>query len=336
MKNTEAMERFELWMRRERMAFRTRQNYLGHVARYSKFKPSPDCRTTEDRVSEYLSDMTARGLGPVTQKQALNALKNLYESLGKPFGVLPPWTRPRERKRIPQWVTIREALALIQHLSEPWDEVASMLFGSGLRINECLRLRVKDIDLDQCTVSIHRGKGDKDRIAPLARKMIEPLKRRIEVSRAIYQEDRKRNRPGVYSPIALKHPNSGMLWEWFWLWPAPGESKDPNTGISRRHHRHEDGFAKALRVAVSRSGIAKRVTAHAFRHGFATAFLRNGRTIQELKELLGHAHLETTEIYTHCIPNLASRVASPLDVEPGNVVPFAAGDQQKCRMSQNS
>jgi integron integrase len=322
MKNADSMARFEQWMRDRRLAYRTRQNYLGHVARYAKFKPSPQCQTTEDRISEFLSDMTARKLGAVSQKQALNAIVNLYKSLDKPAGTLPAWTRPTEYKRIPQWVTVREALALIEHLREPWDEVASMLIGSGLRIHECLALRVKDIDLDQCVVSIHRGKGNKDRVVPLARRMIEPLRRRIEVSRGLYREDRARNRPGVFSPIALKHPNSGMLWEWFWLWPAPGESTDPDTGIVRRHHRHEDGFAKALRVAVQRSGISKRVTAHAFRHGFATAFLRNGGTIQDLKELLGHAHLETTEVYTHCVPNLASRVPSPLDIPPDNITPF--------------
>jgi integrase len=153
---------------------------------------------------------------------------------------------------------------------------------------------------------------------------MEVLRRRIENCRALWLEDRAGNRPGVFISDGLerKFPKAGLEWPWFWLWPAPGESEDPATKIRRRHHRCAEGFSKCLKRAVSRSGITKRVTAHAFRHGFATAYLMGGGTVPELQELLGHANIETTQIYVHCLPQLASRVGSPLDAEATNILPI--------------
>lgn len=325
MKTSEALERFEKGMREMRLARSTRCSYRSHVGCFGRFRPEEPCFSPEEKVSAYLSWL-ALNRSAVTQKQALNALVCFYKVLGRPLGKLPAWVRPKERRRVPTWVTTREALAIIAHLREPWNEVASMLFGSGLRIGECLDLRVKDLDLERGTVTIRGGKGDKDRVTLLARSMIPDLRRRLECSRAIWQEDRAAGRPGVFIPGSLsrKYPRAGEEWAWFWLWPAPGESTDPESGIVRRHHRHEEGFSKALKVAVRRSGIGKRVTAHAFRHGFATAYLENGGTVPELQELLGHAHIETTEIYTHCLPRIASRAVSPLDRGESNVSYFLA------------
>lgn len=314
MNNQEALQKFKGWMIQRRLAKRTIENYLGHANRYGRFRPVEACSTTEDRVSAYLSHL-AETRTSVTQKQALNAIVNLYRALDRPLGELPSWVSPRIKNRVKVWVNGREAVSIIRHLREPWNEIASMLIGSGLRIHECLSLRVKDIDLDLKTVVIHRGKGDKDRVVPLAHCLVEVLRERIEQSRAVWQEDRDRRRNGVYIPdsFSTKSPHAGERWEMFWLWPSPSESRDPKTGIIRRHHRHEDGFAKALRPAVSRGKVNKRVTAHSFRHGFATEYLNGGGTIQDLKELMGHAHISVTETYLHCIPQLASRVQSPLD-----------------------
>jgi len=310
----DAIERFEKGMCEERKARSTKSTYHSHVRSYLRFVPSHPCPVVEDRVSAYLSHL-ARGYSKRHQDQALNAVVCFYRLLGRPMGKLPGWVSPPEKRRIPTWVTTAEALAIIAHLREPWDEVAMMLFGSGLRIGECLDLRGKDIDTERGTVTMVRGKGDKDRVTLLARSMIPVLERRMACNRAVWEEDRRAGRPGVALPDSLwrKYPRAGEEWPWFWLWPAPGESTDPETKIVRRHHRHEEGFSKALKVAVRRSGVCKRVTAHAFRHGFATAYLENGGTIQELQELLGHTNIETTGIYTHCLPQLASRAASPLD-----------------------
>lgn len=322
MKTRDAMERFERGMREERKALATRQTYRSHVGQFLEFAKRAD-GTVEERISGYLS-WVARNRAAATQAQALNAIVCFYRLIGRPVGELPAWVRPVEKKRVPAWVTTREAREIISHLPSPADEVASMLFGSGLRITECLRLRGKDIDLERRTVTIHGGKGDKGRVVMLAASLVPVLERRLEINRALWLEDRAAGRPGVALPDGLerKYPRAGEDWPWFWLWPAPGESVDPESGIRRRHHRCDEGFSKALKVAVRRSGVTKRVTAHAFRHGFATAYLMGGGTLPELQELMGHANIETTQIYTHCLPQLASRVASPLDAGETNILPL--------------
>ena len=328
-----AMELFETGLVRERKAWATRETYRSHVRQFFRFEVDEDSDEfraflhdydfLETRVSLYLSSLAA-GRSAATQAQALNAIVCFYRLIGRPIGNLPEWVRPKEKVRVPVWVTIKEARAIIEKLPEPWDEVASMLIGSGLRITECLRLRMKDIDLDRLTVTIHGGKGDKDRVVMLAQSMVPVLERRMDVSRAVWMEDRAGKRPGVWLPdgLELKFPRGGEELGWFWLWPAPGESVDPETKIRRRHHMCAEAFSKALKKAVLRAGIPKIVKAHTFRHGFATAYLMNGGTVPELQELMGHANAETTAIYTHCVPQLASRVCSPLDAEAENTVRF--------------
>ncbi len=323
MKTKEAWEMFEKGMREERKARATMETYRSHVRQFLAFAKENPQGTVEDRVSEYLS-WVARNRSAVTQAQALNAIVCFYRLIARPLGTLPAWVRPKGKITVPTWVTVGEARAIISHLPSPADEVASMLIGSGLRITECLRLRIKDVDLERRTVTIRGGKGDKDRIVMVAGSMIEVMRKRFENSRAIWLEDRAAGRPGVFIPNGLerKYPRAGEEWGWFWLWPAPGESVDPETKVRRRHHRCAEGFTKALKVAGSRAAVPKRVTAHAFRHGFATAYLMGGGTLPELQELLGHANLETTQIYTHCLPQLASRVGSPLDAEERNILPI--------------
>jgi integron integrase len=314
----QAFSKFDAWMKERRLLPRTRECYMGHAARYAKFK-SPGSSTPEEKVCAYLSWLAAHR-SSVTQKQALNALVALYRALERPLGTLPEWVRPPEKKRVPVWVTREEAVALIGLLPPPWNEVAGLLYGSGLRISEALQLRSKDLDSKSGTVTVRSGKGDKDRITILPMSMVAPLSDRYRINRAIWEHDRAAGRPGVYVPdsVARKIPKAGTEWPWFWVFPAPGESTDPETGIIRRHHRHEDGFAKALHRAAGLAKLNKRVTAHSFRHGFATSYLAAGGTIQELMELMGHTNIATTEIYLHCLPKLASRVSSPLD----NVVAF--------------
>jgi len=318
MKPTQALEQFDKWMIDRHLMRRTRECYLGHASRFAKFKMdgSP---TGPEKVVAYLSWM-AHNRSPVTQRQALNALVALYKSLDKPLGELPEWVKPPEKKRVPSWVTRDEAIKIIELLPQPWNEVASLLYGSGLRISEALQLRSKDLDSTSGTVTVRDGKGGKDRVTLLPQSIVPILTARYRFNRAIYDEDRSNRRPGVEVPasVARKSPKAGTEWPWFWVFPAPGESTDRDSQIVRRHHRHEDGFAKALKVAVTRAKLNKRVTAHSFRHGFATSYLSAGGTIQELMELLGHTNITTTEIYLHCLPQLASRVTSPLD----NVVRF--------------
>jgi len=318
MKPTEALEKFDAWMKERRLMRRTRECYLGHASRFARFRAA-DGATPEDKVCAYLSWL-AGNRSSRTQKQALNALVALYRALEKPLGTLPEWVKPVEKHRVPAWVTRDEAITIIGLLPQPWNEVASLLYGSGLRISEALQLRSKDLDSHTGTLTVRDGKGGKDRITLLPLSLIPTLAARYRINRALFDEDRRVGRPGVEVPasVARKAPKSGTEWPWFWVFPAPGESTDPDSGIVRRHHRHEDGFSKALKTACTRARINKRVTAHSFRHGFATSYLASGGTIQELKELMGHSNIQTTEIYLHCLPSLASRVSSPLD----NVISF--------------
>jgi len=193
-----------------------------------------------------------------------------------------------------------------------------LLFGSGLRIGECVSLRWRDIDFERLTVTIRRGKGKKDRVTVLSRRLVEPLKARVARCKALWEEDRVRRRPGVAMPEGMdrKFSGCGEDWAFFWVFPAAGESVDPVSGILRRHHVHEKSFGKALRVAVKRAGVPKRVTAHTFRHGFATCYLLAGGNMRELQRLMGHRHMETTEIYLHCLPVQMDRIGSPWDVAP--------------------
>lgn len=318
MKPAEAIAIFKAWMHERRLMRRTQECYLGHASRFARFH-APEAVTSEDKVTAYLSWL-ATHRSAVTQKQALNALVALYRALGKPLGTLPKWVKPPEKHRVPVWVSRDEAIRIIDLLPPPWNEVASLLYGSGLRISEALELRSKDLDSHAGTVTVRDGKGGKDRITLLPQAIIPALTARYRLNRTIWEEDRRAGRPGVEVPdsVARKMPKAGTEWPWFWVFPAPGESTDPVSGIVRRHHRHEAGFAKALKIATARAKINKRITAHSFRHGFATSYLAAGGTIQELMELLGHTNIQTTEIYLHCLPKLASRVSSPLD----NVIPM--------------
>jgi len=203
--------------------------------------------------------------------------------------------------------------------------MARFAFGTGLRLAELLALRVKDIDLDGRLVTVRGGKGDKDRVTCL------PVSLRMEMEvhfmkvRAIYEADRANGAAPIMIPNGLerKMPNAGRDWPWFWVFPAISESRDPRSGIIRRHHVHEDTLGKALKKAAKRIGLGKRVTAHTLRHSFATALLSSGASITQVQELLGHSSVETTQVYLHCVPQFAGTITSPLDaLSAGKVVPF--------------
>jgi len=317
MKAPEALEKYEAWLVRERLAPLTRESYLGWAERYFAFKDPARTITPEERISNFLSSYHQHS--EATVKQALNALagkSGFYAAMDRPIGELPPWVNPTRPFTVPTWVTQAEAEAIISQLTEAWALMVGLLFGSGLRIGECMRLRWRDIDFERLTVTIRRGKGNKDRITVLSKRLVEPLLARRQRCRGLWQEDRDKGRPGVALPdgMKLKFPNFGSEWSMFWVFPAAGESRDPESGIIRRHHVHQKSLAKPLRVAVRRSGIAKRVTAHTFRHGFATLYLLAGGNLRELQRLLGHKDLATTEIYLHCLPSDMDRIGSPWDV----------------------
>jgi integron integrase len=321
MNPTAALAKFDAHMARARLSQCTRDQYLHWAARLAKSRVGGS--TPEEKVAAFLSTLSSHAAA--TQKQALNALageNGLYHALGRPLGELPPWVNSTVPVNIPTWVTRAEAEAILAHLTDPWATIIGLLYGSGLRIGECMSLRWRDLDFERMTVSIRRGKGDKDRITVLSGHVVRALRARYRRCRGLWREDREMGRPGVELPEGMrkKYPNAGTDWPMFWVFPAAGESRDPESGIIRRHHIHPKSFARAVAPAVRRAGIAKRVSAHSFRHGFATAYLLAGGHLRELQRLMGHTHIETTEIYLHCLPSHTDRIGSPWDV-PDSAVP---------------
>lgn len=314
-----ALETYRAALQSRQLADSTKAQYLGWAERFVEFRRSNSFPNPEEGITAFLSSLTPCSVA--NQRGALAALagKNgLYQANGREVGKLPEWVHAKRPRRIKVWATQTETEAIIAQLPEPWNLIAGLMFGSGLRIGETIDLRWRCFDFERGTISIRSGKGDKDRIAALSKRLIEPLVARRARCRGLWNEDRERNRPGVapVEQLVNKYPSHGVEWPFFWVFPSAKESTDKKSGITRRHHLHSKSFAKALRPALRRSGIDKRVTAHSFRHGFATAYLLAGGNIRELQDRMGHESIETTMDYLHCLPQNFDRIGSPWDVAP--------------------
>ena len=290
----------------------------------------------EGKASQWLSWLvTEEKVAYSTQKQALNALVFFFrEVCGREEVHLNVRLR-QTPKRIPVVLSVGEVAAVLANLPEKCRLAAELQYGAGLRRSELLNLRVKDIDLDRRQVTVRAGKGNRDRVTVLPQQVAVQLIDWKERLHEQFHADRAAGVPGVALPGALarKLPKAGEQWEWAWLFPSDHFSVDPETGIRRRHHLHGQTYTNALREAVRAAGIEKRVKSHDLRHSFATHLLEAGTDIRTLQELLGHAELETTMIYTHVATNLsACGVASPLDrihagtgmISMGNLTPTSA------------
>lgn len=324
MNRDEALAKFQNSLKGRNCAKNTIDQYMAMAKKYLDFCKKNRLREIQQAIPAFLSSLTPCSVA--NQKGYLSALagKNgFYAILGREVGQLPKWVYASRPVRIPVWVTVAEAEAIIAQLQESWAIMAGLMFGSGLRIGETCNLRWRAFDFERGTVSIWSGKGDKCRIAPLSNRIIEPLLARRERCKALWKEDRENKRPGV-SPVdafSRKFPSHNLEWPFFWVFPSAKESRDPGSGIIRRHHIHDKSFAKAVRPAVRRADIDKRVTAHSFRHGFATAYLMAGGNIRELQDRMGHESIETTMGYLHCLPHQFDRIGSPWDDPVPNIQP---------------
>jgi integrase len=322
------LKRYEDHLLRAQVAPATRDQYLGIAESYWRFCKARDFDSAKEAVSAFLSTYPTRNLSIASQRLALNVLagkKNgFYAALGKPIGKLPAWVKATKPITVPSWVTQSEAERICENLEDQWSLMVRLMFGAGLRVSEVTSLRWRDLDFERLTITVKQSKGKKDRITFLPSSVVEDFREQYRKARMLWRRDRSDGRPGVEIPrsIANKSPKAGEDWALFWVFPSAGESCCPETKIRRRHHIHQKSLAKPVRKATQRAGIAKRVTAHAFRHGFATAYLMAGGNLRELRDLMGHKSIETTEIYLHCLPSFTDRVGSPLDRESGNVVPF--------------
>ncbi|OQY26144.1 MAG: integrase [Anaerolineaceae bacterium 4572_5.1] len=223
--------------------------------------------------------------------------------------------RPHRRKNLPTVLTQKEIQRLLPLLSGLNQLMAKILYGSGLRISECLSLRIKDIDFGHSQILVRDGKGYKDRFTILPQSVQKPLQEQIQRAKHLHTNDLKKGYGSVYLPYALerKYPHADKEWIWQWVFPSIQFSKDPRTGITRRHHRNGSSLRRAIKAASKQAGINKHITPHTFRHSFATHLLENGYDIRTVQELLGHKDVKTTMIYTHVLNKGPSAVKSPLD-----------------------
>lgn len=297
----------------------TEKTYLIWLRAFRKFleskPPSEICSADIQRFLSYLA--VERSVSPSTQNQALNALIFVYRhGLDKTMGEKElDAVRAAQKRRLPVVLSPKEVQAIFDNLGDNHRLMAMLVYGCGLRLQECMRLRIKDVDLEQNVVVVRSGKGDKDRRTVLPESLKDVLIRHIAEIRAVYEEDRQKDLNGVHLPDALerKYPNAGKEWPWFWLFPSKSLSVDPRTVAVRRHHVHPQSLQKAFKMAVSKTGITKQASVHTLRHSFATHLLENGYDIRTIQELLGHANLQTTMIYTHVAGKNILRVKSPLD-----------------------
>jgi integron integrase len=241
---------------------------------------------------------------------------SLYrEVLGKEIGYVNGVVRAKQPTRLPVVLTRQEVRAVLALLKGPEWIMAMLLYGAGLRLTECLRLRVKDVDCFHNEIRVRSGKGDKDRVTMLPSAVKEPLRQHLEHVRQDYETDLKHGSIGVPLPNALarKYPNATKDWGWYWVFPASKLYIDAGSGLKWRYHLHESVLQKAVKEAVEKAGLAKPASCHTFRHSFATHLLEDGYDIRTVQKLLGHTDVSTTMIYTHVLNRGGSGVASPAD-----------------------
>ena len=271
-------------------------------------------------VEAFLSMMAnERKVSASTHNQALSAVLFLYREV---LNIDLPWLnnigRPQQTKRIPSVLTKDEVAGLLAQMEGVTALLARLLYGTGMRLMEGIRLRVKDVDFDRHAIIVREAKGNKDRVVMLPRSLAPALRMQLLAARSTWEGDRQAQRSGVETPHALaaKYPQVGCTWGWFWMFPSPTLSIDPRSGVERRHHLFEERLQRALKVAVPKAGIVKPVSVHTLRHSFATHLLQGGTDIRTVQELLGHSDVSTTMIYTHVLKVAAGGTASPLDVLP--------------------
>src|SRR6266567_7451530 len=305
-------------LRIQHYAWRTEQTYREWAWRLADFVRPREVETaTGEDLKAFLSELAVKGrVSRSTQKQALNALVFLFrEALGREAGDLSGFQTSRRGPRMPSVLSRKECQRLFDALEGTPRLMAELMYGSGLRLMELLRLRVKDVDLTRQQVIVRGGKGDKDRVTVLPEVLVERLRAHRDRLRGLHEQDRAAALAGVWLPEALarKYPRAGVSWEWFWFFPSRQASLDPHAGVERRHHLLEGALQSAVREAARKARLNKRVTPHTLRHSFATHLLEGGTDIRSVQDLLGHLDVATTQIYTHVMNRPGLGIRSPLD-----------------------
>ena len=303
-------------LRVKHMALKTEKTYTGWIARHCRWLLNNSTGTHEQKLYGYLSHLANdRNVSASTQTIALNALIFLYKHvLNIEIGNIGTYSKARKARRLPTVLSQNEVQLFLRNLTGIHWLICNILYGSGLRLNECISLRTQDIDFDRNQIMVRNGKGAKDRTVMLPAPIITPLKQQIEIARRTHRRDLNNGFGDVYLPHALelKIKSASNDFRWQYIFQSSKISACPRTGVMRRHHLHDSGVSKAIRSATRAAGITKRVGAHTLRHSFATHLLERGTSIRTIQQLLGHSDIRTTEIYTHVAQNAATSIPSPL------------------------
>jgi integron integrase len=306
-------------LRRRHYSYRTEQSYLVWIERFARFFKRDDLENMgSEQIRSFLDALALdEQLSASSQRQALNALVFLFrEVFEQELGDFSDYRRAKARTNLPVWLTREELGVFFEQLQDPWRLMAQVMYGGGLRLMDLLRLRVKDADLAQQVISVWQGKGDKNRFVPLAHVVVERLGEHLKGVKALYEGDRRANVEGVWLPEGLsrKYRNAGKEWPWFWLWPDASLSRDPRSGLIRRHHVSDRSLQFVIKDAGQKAGLNKRMTPHVLRHTFATHLVDANYDIRTVQELLGHKDVATTMIYAHVMKRPGLGVRSPLDL----------------------
>ena len=306
-------------IRKKHYSIRTEKTYEGWVIRFLTFTdvttPYKLCANHANKYLNFLAN--ERRVAASTQNQALNAIAFFWKCvLGVDLGTIGDFEHAKRPKRLPTVLTKEEVAAILEQLDGTYALMAGLLYGSGLRLMECVRLRVKDIDLSNRQLIVRDGKGQKDRITLISKKRIPTLKEHLGQVKRLFEADEKAGCGAVYiwPSLLRKYPNIGREWGWQYAFPAAKYSTDPRSGRVRRHHVNEKNLQRHVKAAAKAAGVVKPVTCHAFRHSFATHLLEANYDIRTVQELLGHSDVRTTMIYTHVLNRPGISVESPDDL----------------------
>lgn len=305
-------------LRTRHYSIRTETAYIAWVQRYIKFH---GCRHPAElgapELEAFLTHLAVkRDVAAATQNQAASAILFLYREV---LGLRLPWlegvTRAKRPQRLPVVLTPEEVAAVLDALEGTLALMGRLVYGSGLRLMECVRLRVKDVDFRRGEILVREAKGNKDRVTMLPQRLIEPLQHHLKRVKLLHEEDVMAGHGRVWLPHALaaKKPGAPLEWGWQYVFPSARLSVDPRSGVVRRHHVDEKALQRAIKRALAKAGIVKPATTHTLRHSFATHLLERGHDIRTIQELLGHADVSTTQIYTHVLNRGGLAVRSPLD-----------------------
>ena len=299
-------------------SIRTEHTYVDWVRRFIVFhnrRHPKDMGAAE--INAYLSHLASdRNVAASTQNQALCAVLFLYKHvIGREVGELGEVVRAKKPARLPVVLSVQETTAIISQMKGTVRFMTLLMYGTGMRIIELIRLRAKDVDFDNKTIVVRDGKGEKDRFVPLPENIADPLREHLRRVKALHEEDLKAGYGTVHLPYALerKYPNANREWSWQYVFPSRKLSVDPRSGVTQRHHVFESVLQEAIKSATRRAGVTKIVHAHSFRHSFATHLLASGMDIRSIQELLGHSDVSTTMIYTHVLKVSRLGVVSPAD-----------------------